>query len=509
MMPRPCSFLLLGAALCGACAPATRVQPSLSPADGTTRNVILFVGDGMGVSTVTATRIYSVGVDGELAMDRMPFTALSRTHTADYIVPDSSGTMSTMMTGEPCNSGVVGFLADTERGDFNGDGDGLRPWTVAELAKQAGMKVGIVSTARATHATPAACYAHANERNDEDGIALQSLPTDASYNARLADGLDILMGGGRRHFIDRAITDEEGSHGRRIDGRDLRQEFRDAGYTYIWNDTQHDALTPGDLPVLGLFERSHMEWEWDRGSDAGGEPSIVDMTTKSIELLNAASAGRDRGYFLMVESGRIDHAHHLTNAFRGLHDTEAFDKAVAAAIEAVDLRDTLIIVTADHSHVFNIGGYPLRPKSELGYELIESTPEYDTASADPRSFIFDVAYGQGDGFVSDRTDANGIPYTTLGYLNGPGGLRRGEEARPDPRSDDFPGIDGVTVPSGPTDPDYLQEAGIPLSSETHSGEDVAIYAIGRGAGAFRGTVRNAYIAEVMRNALGLRNHDPN
>lgn len=486
--------------------PANR--PGTDAPLGSARNVIFFVGDGMGVSTVTAARVYSVGVDGDLTIDQMPFTALSKTYTADFIVPDSAGTMTTMMTGEQCNSGILGFLPDTERADFNGDGDGLRPWTVLELAKQGGMKVGVVSTARVTHATPAATFAHINDRNFENEIALQALPTDATYNTRLGDGLDIIMGGGRRHFHDASIMGDEGGTGSRGDGRDLRTEFQNAGYTYAWDQAGHDALTADSLPVLALYERSHMEYEWDRLSDAGGEPSVADMTTKCIELLSGATAGSDRGYFLMVESGRIDHAHHATNAYRSLHDTEALDEAVAAAIDAVNLRDTLIIVTADHSHVFNIAGYPLRVKDELGYNLIASTPEYDAASADPRTYIFDIAYGQSGGFAGDNTDADGVPYTTLGYLNGPGGFRRGMDTRPNPRTDTFPGLDGVTVPSGPTDPNYLQEAAIPMGSETHSGEDVAIYAIGRGAGEFRGTVKNGFIAQVMRKALNLENRPP-
>lgn len=465
------------------------------------RNVIFFVGDGMGVSTVTATRIYSVGVDGQLAIDQFPFTALSRTYTSDFITPDSAGTMTSMMSGRMCNSGVIGYMPDTERGDFNADGDTLKPWTVAELAKQAGMKVGVVSTARITHATPAACYSHVSDRNFENDIALQALPGDGAYNTRLGEGLDILMGGGRRHFVPAGVTDEEGGSGSRNDGRDLRMEFMAAGYEYVWEQSGFDALSASDLPVLGLFERSHMEWEYDRPTDTGGEPSIEEMTSKSIELLQQATAGSDQGYFLMVESGRIDHAHHATNAFRALNDTDAFDRAIEAAVNAVDLRDTLIVVTADHSHVFTIAGYPMRPVDELPYDLPEGTvmdPGYLDA---PHSNILDVAYAFGEA----STDANGAPYTVLGYTNGPSW--RGATDRVDPRLDMFPGLTGGAV-FGPTDPNYLQEATVPLGSETHSGEEVAIYAIGRGAGNFRGTVKNTFIAEVMREVLGLEDRDP-
>jgi alkaline phosphatase len=464
------------------------------------KNVIFFVGDGMGVSTVTATRIYSVGLDGQLVMDQFPYTALSKTYSADSITPDSAPTMTAMMTGVNTNQSVIGFGEGTEPNDFNHDGDGDASWTLLELAKARGMRVGVVSTAEITHATPAATYAHVNQRNNQTDIALQALPGDAIYNTRLGNGLDVLMGGGRRHFVPTSVTDEEGSAGSRADGRDLRAEFRTAGYSYVWNKAGFEALSAASLPVLGLFERSHMEFEYDRPGDLGGEPSIKEMTVKAIELLQAQSRRKGRGYFLHVESGRIDHAHHAGNAYRALTDAQAFDEAIGAAAQMVDLRDTLIIVSADHSHTFNIAGYPMRPLQELPYRVNGFSPGYDTAVAAGHG-IFDVVYdlNQSTGFVAPSNDVNGVPYTVLGYLNGPG--YRGA-ARVDPRSDAFPGLGGV-VPAGPSDPAYLQESAVPTpGAETHSGEDVAIYAIGPGADLVHGTVKNTHIFHVMKRALG-------
>jgi alkaline phosphatase len=243
-----------------------------------------------------------------------------------------------------------------------------------------------------------------------------------------------------------------------------------------------------------------MEYEADRPSDLGGEPSIVEMTVKAIQLLSSGQRGSD-GYFLMVESGRIDHAHHEGNAYRALTDMQALDEAIGAAAAMVDLRDTLIIVSADHSHVFNIAGYPMRPLQELPYKVSSYEPGYATARTRGNG-IFDVVYDldQDNGHVSASGDRNGVPYTVLGYLNGPG--YRGV-ARVDPRTDPFPGRSGQ-VPSGPWHPAYFQESAVPLGSETHSGEEVAIYAIGPGADAVRGTVKNTFIFRVMRDALGLR-----
>lgn len=464
------------------------------------RNVIFFVGDGMGVSTVSAARVYSVGVGGQLVLDQFPYTALSRTYSEDSITPDSAPTMSAMMTGVNTNQSVISLDAATEPSDFNGDGDGEAPWTLLELAKARGMKVGVVSTAQITHATPAATYAHINQRNNENDIALQALPTDATFNRRLLSGVDVMMGGGRRFFLPGSVRDEEGAAGGRTDGRDLRAEYEAAGYTYVWNNTGFSALTSASMPVLGLFERGHMEYEADRLTDAGGEPSIKEMTVKAIELLQAASRPASRGYFLHVEAGRIDHAHHEGNAYRALSDTQALDEAIGAAAQMVDLRDTLIIVSADHSHVFNIAGYPMRPLGELPYAVKSYAPGYAEAAAHGNG-VFDVVYDldQNSGHVSESTDRNGVPYTVLGYLNGPG--YRGT-ARMDPRLDTFPGRAG-TVPNAPWHQAYRQEAAVPLGSETHSGEDVAIYALGADAAQVRGTVKNTFIFHVMKNALGL------
>jgi len=495
--------LLLSLGLCAqqdydAPAPIHRQELSKVRSQSLAKNVIFFVGDGMGVSTVTAARIFSQGVDGQLMIDRFPFTALSKTYTSDYITPDSAGTMSAMITGQNTNSGVISLDEKTERNDFNGDGDGKRLQTLLELAQARGMKIGVVTTARVTHATPAACYAHVNERNKENEIALQALPGDKTYNKALGKGLDLLIGGGRRFFVPSGVIDEEGDTGRRSDKRDLRSEFQKAGYKYVWNKRQFDKVKAADLPLLGLFDSSHMEYEYDRILDVAGEPSLADMTAKAVALLEAASKGK--GYILVVESGRIDHAHHAGNAFRAMVETETFDRSVAAAVQRVSLEDTLILVTADHSHVFNIAGYPMRPKADLSYQVKKAPTEWIKGT---HSGLFNLVYAldSSTGNVVPMTDKKGIPYTILAYANG-GGYRASSGSRVDPMKDTFKGYGGVTV-RGPNDPDYLQEAAVPLSSETHSGEDVAIYAIGPGAFLLNGTQKNTASYVLMKYALGL------
>jgi alkaline phosphatase len=152
--------------------------------------------------------------------------------------------------------------------------------------------------------------------------------------------------------------------------------------------------------------------------------------------------------------------------------------------------------------VFNIAGYPMRPPQELPYPILSSVPGYAGTDGHGNG-ILDVVYdlNQTTGHVSESRDANGVPYTVLGYLNGPGYR---PQPRVDPRVDGFPGRGGL-IPAGPWTEAYFQESAVPLGSETHSGEDVAIYAIGAGADLVRGTVKNTFVHHVMRSALGFRN----
>lgn len=458
------------------------------------KSAVFFVGDGMGVSTVTAARVFSVGVGGQLVMDQAPHVALSRTYTSDFITPDSAGTMTAMISGSKTNSGIIGLGPKTERGDFNKDGDGQQLPTILELARAQGKSIGLVSTARITHATPAACYAKVNERDAEDAIALQLLPGSPTYNAALGDGVDVIFGGGRRHFLGRTERDGEGDRGRRRDGQNLIKAFEAKGYTYVWNSEGFEQLGEGTTKVLGLFDSSHMEWEFDRKNDVGKEPSLQQMTEKAIEILSR----NPKGFFLMVESGRIDHAHHAGNAWRALVDTEEFDQAIGATLKKVNLAETLVLATADHSHVFNIQGYPLRPLNELPYAPLR-VPEGFQAS-DPTNGLFGPTWQLSRaGEVILATDANGVPYTPLIYGNGPG--YRGI-SRVDPARDSFRGVTGDAV-QGSADPNYRQEAAMPLGSETHGGEDVAIYGFGAGANLVRGTRENTYIFSILKTAMGL------
>ncbi len=498
------------------------------------KNVILFLGDGMGVSTVTAARILAgqlrgnSGEENHLSFEKFPHLALSKTYNTNQQTPDSAGTMSAIMTGVKTKAGFVAVNQRAIRGDC-GSALGEELTTLLEQAEQARMSTGVVTTARLTHGTPAATYAHVPERRWEDDTSTEAPCVDIAAqliefanNTQGSDGLEVAMGGGRRHFLPNDFPDPEGSNapdpeggngpnpekipdpenvpdpegrsGRRADGRNLPDEWvaRHDRAAYVWNQAQFDAINPRRTKhLLGLFEQSHMEYEHDRSGDEGGEPSLSEMTEKAIKILRK----NPRGFFLLVEGGRIDHAHHGSNAYRSLTETIEFAKAVEVAARMTSQRNTLIIVTADHSHVLSISGFPTRGNNILG------------------KVIGNDSSGEPDGL---SLDALGLPYTTLGYHNGPGNTGESDEQAEGPKEFPHFGTGYMGITSGrpdltdvdTTEPLYLQESAVPLGSETHGGEDVAIYARGPKAHLFQGTLEQNVIYHVMYEALKHKLHRP-
>lgn len=463
----------------------------LAPMRQRARNVILFVGDGMGISTLTAARILEgqmkgrPGEENRLSFETMPYAALSKTYSWDQQTSDSAPTMTAMITGYKAREGMLSVAHTTARGDCDRERVRSRSLrTLLETAALEGKSTGVVSTARLTHATPAATYAHTPVRdweadsNQPAGCGVKDIAAqliDSYWKVR--DSMKVALGGGRTYFLPKvkagapyADPEYPAQAGRRNDGRDLTDDWvrtRGRGAAYVWNKAQFDAIDPARTThLLGLFEPSHMQYEADRAVDPAGEPSLTEMTAKAIRMLDGKK-GQEKGYFLMIEAGRIDHAHHAGNAKRALLDTIELSNAVRKAMEMTDERETLIVVTADHSHVFTLAGYPHRGNDILG--LVREVAPID-GNAPPVS-----------------TDSNGLPYTTLGYQNGPG--YRG-------------GVRPNLVAVDTTDLNFLQEAAVPLGSETHAGEDVAIFARGPRAHLVRGVMEQNWIYHVMRESFG-------
>uniref|UniRef100_A0A2C9K1B7 alkaline phosphatase n=1 Tax=Biomphalaria glabrata TaxID=6526 RepID=A0A2C9K1B7_BIOGL len=267
------------------------------------RNIILFIGDGMGISTVTAS--------------------------------------------SPC---MTSYESDTH---------------VSDLIT--GLSTGIVTTSRVTHATPAAAYASTPQRewegdvnmlSDEDAQNCSHVDDIAKQLIRNNSDIKVILGGGRRYFLDNSTEDPEThivSPYHRQDGNNLIEEWkedkeaRNATYSYVWTRDQLMNLSSDTEFLLGLFNPSHMDFD----RVANNEPSLAEMTEKAIEVLRKDQ----EGYFLLVEGARIDFGHHSNSAYTAITETLDFNEAVEVAARLTDPEDTLIIVTADHSHAFNIQGY--------------------------------------------------------------------------------------------------------------------------------------------------------
>jgi alkaline phosphatase len=472
--PLAAAFLAATAFSLGACTTGSGPAPLASAASAAevheprAKNVILFIGDGMGISTITAARIYAgqkLGQAGEeyvLPFETFDNVALVKTYNTDAQVPDSAGTATAMHSGRKTRIGMLGIGPEAPRGDCRVGEQHHLP-LLGEEVKERGLALGIVSTARITHATPASVYARSVDRNWEadSGIA----PDQNGFGCRdIARQLveaewDVALGGGTGSFFGAA------KGGRRSDAEaDLPAGWvARTGGSYVTDLASLEAA-PMDAPVLGLFSPSHMTYMADRAQGRGAtEPTLTDMTAQAIARLRSDPDG----YYLMVESGRIDHAHHAGQAGYALEETAEFARAIQYAIDNTDPAETLILVTADHSHVFTIAGYPRRGNDILGLVV---PPEGGGEDDDHE--------GEGPTLASD-----GKPYTTLGYANGPGAVT-GE--RPVPET-------GIAA---------QQQALVPLGSETHGGEDVALYAQGPGAERARGVIEQNLIYDIIRKAYG-------
>lgn len=484
------ALLLLGLAAMSACSDIELENPwfdagkqtlaqrlAVKPDYRRAKNVILFIGDGMGVSTVTATRIYdgqSRGEHGEenvLPFETFPHVALIKTYNANQQVADSAGSGAAMHTGVKTRAGVLGISEQARRGDC-GNGLKFSVPTMAEYAKKANMSVGIVTTTRLTHATPASVFAHSPEREWESDAELSD---DARQKGckdiarQLVEfsengGIDIALGGGRANFLPQALES-----GRRLD-TDLIAEWnkKDKAQVVFTADELEAVKVENGVKLLGLFADSHLAYMLKRPS-VDNEPTLSQMTAKAIDLLEANNSG----YYLMVEGGRIDQAHHEGIAGKALAETQEFAKAVDVALAKVDLNETLILVTADHSHVFTMAGYPTRGNPILG--LVKGNDDHGEPASAP-SLAMD-----------------GKPFTTLAYANGPGAI---SGQRPQPATGPL-AVQQATVPTVKIAPDGATEL-----YESHGGEDVTLYAVGPRAHIVGGVLEQNLVFHIMAYSLG-------
>ncbi|KAM6947380.1 alkaline phosphatase, tissue-nonspecific isozyme isoform 1-T3 [Lycodopsis pacificus] len=435
------------------------------------KNLILFLGDGMGVPTVTAARILKGQLNGQsgeetqLEMDKFPFVSLAKTYNTNAQVPDSAGTATAYLCGVKANEGTVGVSAAAVRSQCNTT-QGNEVTSILRWAKEADKSVGIVTTTRVNHATPSAAYAHCVDR---DWYSDSDLPAEALKNGckdiarqlfENIPNIDVILGGGRKYMFPKNLSDVEyprvAKHsGTRKDGRNLVQEWidktKDKKGHYVWNKKQLLSLNPNSVDyLLGLFEPVDLPYDLERNSDT--DPSLTEMVDVAIKVLRK----NPNGFYLLVEGGRIDHGHHEGKAKQALHETVEMDRAIGLAGRITSVHDTLTVVTADHSHVFNFGGYTVRGNTIFGLAPMLS-------------------------------DVDEKPFTSIIYGNGPG-YKHVNGARENVSAVDY------------QDNNYQAQAAVPLKVETHGGEDVAVFAKGPLAHLLHGVHEQNYIPHVMAYA---------
>ncbi len=310
------------------------------------KSAILFIADGMGLAMITAARIYDRGVSGQLHIDLFPKTAIVKTHSSDNIVTDSGAAATAIATGVKTNNNVIG---EDKTAIFKRR-HGKRLTTIVDLAVKAGKSVGLVTTRRVTNTTPAAFYSHHHNKFAELAIAGQFVDDELRPH--------VLLGGGRRFWLP--------SKG----GRNLLQELKVKGYTYV--DSKKDlekVKSKNTEKLIGLFSMDDMSYELDRNSVDSTQPTLAEMTSTAIEVLGKNPSG----YFLMVEGGRIDQAAHNNDVLRTITDILAFDEAVGVAMKAVDVKQTLLLMTSDHE----TGGFTVSgsaPVDTKGKALLGKSP---------------------------------------------------------------------------------------------------------------------------------------
>jgi alkaline phosphatase len=300
------------------------------------RNLIMMVSDGMGPTSLSLARSFKQHQFGlpyseQLVIDGH-LIGQSRTRSSSSLVTDSAAGATAFSCGMKSYNGAISVLPD-----------GTPCGTVLEAAKKAGYLTGLVVTTRITDATPACFASHVHMRNEEDRIAEQLM---GDYP--LGRVVDLILGGGRCHFLPNTT---EGSC--RADGKDIISAGKKAGFNYVGDRAGFDSLKLGKgvkLPLLGLFAETDIPYEIDRRNENDIYPSLEEMARTAMAALSAATANSDKGFFLMIEGSRIDHAGHANDPAAQVHEVLAYDDAFASVLEFLDKDSTpgIMVSTSDH-----------------------------------------------------------------------------------------------------------------------------------------------------------------
>uniref|UniRef100_T1GFD9 Alkaline phosphatase n=1 Tax=Megaselia scalaris TaxID=36166 RepID=T1GFD9_MEGSC len=403
------------------------------------KNVIFFIGDGMSIPTLAATRNYLGGEEVKLSFEKFPYVGLARTYAVDRIVPDSAATATSYLCGVKANYNTIGINAGVLLNDCN-ENVANRVTSIAKWSIDAGKSAGVVTTTRVTHASPAGTYASVANRNWENNVEMEEVcGADSSKLNDIAEQLvhgetgkhfKVILGGGKREFIDSKLFEK----GRRKGGT---------------IECQVDEIDR----LLGLFTNGHMKFHLEDKKQK--QPTLAEMTQKAIEMLRKD----ENGYFLFVEGGKIDIAHHDTSAIYALDETAEFSKAIELARQMTSEEDTLIVVSSDHSHTMSFAGYDERHGDIFG----------DTnKKADDEKKFLKLSYANGQGFD--------VYYNTK------------KNQRRNPKNIDR------------SSPDAVFPSTLPKESETHGGDDVAVFASGPWSHLFTGAYEQNVLPHLMAYA---------
>jgi alkaline phosphatase len=333
------------------------------------KNIILFIGDGMTTNMITAARLIGhKTVNGKyqttMQMDKFPVLGHQMTHSIDSFITDSANSASALYTGHKSTVNCLGVYADSSKNPF----DDPKVETIAEIFHRlTGGHVGIVSTAFIADATPAGLTAHTRARSEYGAVVDSFLNGITNYTWTEWDGPDVLFGGGAEQFYSPELG------GVTYQNKTYYDEFANKGYQVLQNRTALLAA-PSNEKSLGIFTTSNMAKWLDRNvyrdnlnqslsptgdkSAALDQPGLKDMTLKAIDILQARSG--DKGFFLMSEAASIDKMMHVLDYDRALGELLELDDTIKATVKKLNdtdcLKDTLILVTADHGHGFDVMG---------------------------------------------------------------------------------------------------------------------------------------------------------
>ena len=506
-----------------------------------TKNIIVMIGDGMGIAHRTAARIVLNGVSqgkalAPLAMDTFPVTGLIQTASLNSIVTDSAPGSSCYSTGNKNNNNQEGVFPDDTLDAF----DNPRTEYMGEyFARTLGKSLGIVTTADVFDATPAAWAIHTQNRGAGTGICDQYLD-----EAVVKSNLTVLLGGGRKWFLPSTTAGSARNNatdyvlsaelvagwgvaaGALDPTRDLLADFQKAGFAYAANATQLNALPATTGKLLGLFALSNMNVAADKIDGRRGSPAVVNefgfpdqpMLDEMVDVALPILAKNPAGFVLMVEAASIDKQAHSMDTDRWILETIEFDRAIARAQAfAAANPDTLVLVTADHECAgVNIIGASTVTQASLNARANSGGGAAQLRDPAPGSATPVVGTYELAGFPVYGIQPDGYPATTnpdrkmlIGYA---GGSDRFEDWQSNPRPiRDTQQPFNATAPlnTHPNNPLERKTAGNFLitghvngTSAVHTASDIPISAYGRGAAHFTGTMDNTDVFfRAMKAAL--------